>query len=182
LLPAYGVRPEQTYIQMGWARGLNYYTGIVFELYDATGEQIGGGGRYDDLLRVLGATQDTPAVGFAYRLDRILAEMRRQDLISVAPPAPAALIVPVDAADDSEAARVAMALREHAIVELYVPPTRSLSQVLARADKRGMPYVVIIGEAERRTGTLTVRDMRAGQQFSATLDELRARIGEVNHA
>lgn len=180
LLPAYGVRPEQTHIQMGWARGLNYYTGIVFELYDATGEQVGGGGRYDDLLRVLGAAQDTPAVGFAYRLDRILAEMRRQDLISVAPPTPAALIVPVDAADDSEAARVAMALRQTAIVELYAPPTRSLSQVLARADKRGTPYVVIVGEAERRAGTLTVRDMRAGQQFSATLTELQAKIGEVN--
>src|SRR5258708_4971578 len=65
LLPAYGIEPQQIRLQMGLARGLNYYTGIVFEAHTRAGDsasQLCGGGRYDDFIRIMGAAQDIPAI------------------------------------------------------------------------------------------------------------------------
>jgi histidyl-tRNA synthetase len=178
LLPAYGVEPGRVQVHMGLARGLNYYTGMVFELYGRD-SQLGGGGRYDELIRVLGAAQDTPAVGFAYRLERILSELRR-DGFTVPVDDVQALVVPLDEADDAEAARVAMVLRRAANVEVYTPPTRNLSQVLARASKRGTPFVVIVGAEERTRGEVAVRDMRAGTQFTCPLEQVIALLNGGN--
>jgi histidyl-tRNA synthetase len=168
LVGAYGVAPDRLTIRMGLARGLNYYTGIVFEIYSG-GEQLGGGGRYDELIRILGASQDTPAIGFAYRLERILSALGRGTFGTAAEDV-RVLVVPLDEADDAEAARVAMTLRSRFNAELYAPPTRNLSQVLARASKRGTPFVIIVGAAEREAGGVALRDMRAGTQFAGTLD------------
>jgi histidyl-tRNA synthetase len=168
---------HQVRLNMGLARGLNYYTGLVFEIHSEAG-QLCGGGRYDEFIRVLGAAADTPAVGFVYGIERILSHLRTNGAALL--PAVEALVVPVDDEDDAEAARVAMRLRtgvHGAIVELYAPPTRNLSQVLARANKRGTPYVIIIGEAERANGTVMIRDMQAGTQYTCTVDELIALIG-----
>lgn len=174
LLPAYGIEPERIRVDMGLARGLNYYTGLVFEAHTEVGDsasQLCGGGRYDDFIRVLGAAHDTPAVGFAYGLERILQERRRAGQTVMAEGV-TALVVPVNDADNAAAAQVAMALRAQMDVELFTPPTRNLSQALALADKRGTPYVIIIGEAERAANQITVRDMRKGTQFTHGLDAL----------
>lgn len=174
LLAAYGLLDDQIRVDMGFVRGLNYYTGIVFEIAAPDGAALGGGGRYDDFIRVLGAAQDTPAIGFAYRLERILAELRRVGRETGAASAVQALVVPLDEGDDAEAARVAMALRAQtgANVELYTPPTRNLSQVLARTGKRGTPLVVIVGAEERADGQVSLRDMRAGSQTRCTVAEV----------
>src|SRR4051812_44702195 len=126
LLPAYGIEPDRIRVQMGLARGLNYYTGIVFDAHTKAGDsasQLCGGGRYDDFIRVIGAAQDTPAIGFAYGIERILQELHRTGYIAPLPIIHA-LVVPVDDADNAEAARVATLLREKANVELFTPPTR----------------------------------------------------------
>lgn len=183
LLPAYGIAPEQIRLQMGLARGLNYYTGIVFEVHTQVGDsasQLCGGGRYDDFIRVMGASQDTPAIGFAYGLERILQELRRSGH-AIAAPGVRALVVPIDDDDNSEAARIAMLLREHADIELFTPPTRNLSQALAQADKRGTPYVIIIGTVERAAAQLSVRDMRTKTQFTWALNEISSLIEKINH-
>lgn len=183
LLPAYGITPEQIRLQMGLARGLNYYTGIVFEVHTIVGDsssQLCGGGRYDDFIRVMGASQDTPAIGFAYGLERILQELHRGGYAKPIPGA-RALVVPVDNDDNAEAARIAMLLREHANVEVFTPPTRNLSQALAQADKRNTPYVIIIGTAEREAQELSVRDMRAKTQFTCPLNEISTLIEKITH-
>lgn len=180
LLPAYGIPQEQLNVQMGMARGLNYYTGIVFELYDENGAQLCGGGRYDELIRVLGAAQDTPAVGLAFGVERIATALGLDAADSLPRETVAALIVPLDESDDLIAAQTAMALRSHGVVEVFAPPTRNLSQVLARANRRGTPYVILIGADERASGHLTVKDMRARTQTTATLHEVAALIAEVN--
>src|SRR5260221_10076410 len=141
LLPAYGIEPERIRVDMGLARGLNYYTGLVFEAHTEVGDsasQLCGGGRYDDFIRVLGAAQDTPAVGFAFGVERILQERRRGGH-SVPVNGVRVLVVPVDDADNAAAARIAMLLRSRMDVELFTPPTRNLSQALALAGKRGTP-------------------------------------------
>ncbi|MEP7286494.1 MAG: HisS family protein [Chloroflexota bacterium] len=179
LLPAYGVALDQVNIQMDMARGLNYYTGLVFEAHTTLGDsasQLFGGGRYDDFIRVLGASKATQAIGFAYGLERILQERRRH---GYAAPSETirVLVVTIDDADNAEAARVAMVLREHVNTELFIPPTRNLSQALARANKQGTPYVVIVGEAERNANQITLRDMHTGIQLTCDLTELIRQVG-----
>jgi histidyl-tRNA synthetase len=112
LLDAYGVRPEQVVLDLGLGRGLHYYTGILFEIYAGGTEQLGGGGRYDDLASILGARQPLPAVGFSLGLERVL-EARQRAVEDAIPRAPT---VVVGQGEDGrmavEAARVARLLRE----------------------------------------------------------------------
>lgn len=180
LLSAYGVPTEAIQLNMGFARGLNYYSGIVFEIYSAQGEQLCGGGRYDELIRVLGAAAETPAIGFAYNLDRILTALGALELPEETP---AALVVPIEPADDAEAARVAMALRARANVLLHTLPTRNLSQILTQAAKQNIPHVILIGAEERAVNMLSLRDMRRAVQMRLSLDEALDYIqGKVSHA
>ncbi|HLY27949.1 MAG TPA: HisS family protein [Aggregatilineales bacterium] len=181
LLPSYGLAREHTFLEMGLARGLNYYTGIVFEGHTSVGDsssQLFGGGRYDDFIRILGAAQDTPAIGFAYGLERILQELQRVDPQDT-PPLVDVLVVPVDESDNAEAARIAMLLRQRLNVELFTPPTRNLAQALAHADRHRTPFVAILGEAERQAGQISVRDMRSKTQSSLPLDDLNSVVERI---
>jgi histidyl-tRNA synthetase len=185
LLAAYGIEQDRIRLQMGLARGLNYYTGIVFEAHTKAGDsasQLCGGGRYDDFIRIMGSAQDTPAIGFAYGLERILQELRRSHEKTDITPTVRALVVPVDDVDNAEAARIAMLLREHVDVELFTPPTRNLSQALAQAGKRGTPYVIIIGSAEREAQNLSVRDMQTKTQFTIPMSQVAELVEKItNH-
>ncbi|MHB8645518.1 MAG: histidine--tRNA ligase [Thermomicrobiales bacterium] len=71
LLEAYGIGSNQIILDLGLGRGLHYYTGVLFELYADGTQQLGGGGRYDDLATILGARQPLPAVGFSLGIERI---------------------------------------------------------------------------------------------------------------
>ncbi len=192
LLAAYGVAPEQISIQMGLARGLNYYTGIVFEIYTNGGSdqgdpfqhepsQLCGGGRYDDFIRVIGAAQDTPAVGLAFGIERIVEEAHR---VGIAEPRQGAraLVVPIGDADNLAAAELANQLRDHWPTELYTPPARNLSQALTYADRQQIPYVFLIGEAERAAESVTLRRMGEGVQVLYQRSELAALIAELEAA
>jgi histidyl-tRNA synthetase len=183
LLAAYGVETGQVRLQMGLARGLNYYTGLVFEIYSDHAEvgQLCGGGRYDELIGLMGAGVETPAIGFVYGVERLLLHLRTSDPQSEAAadggPRAHVLVVPAEEGDEAEAVRTATRLRVALNVELYTPPARNLSQALTRADKHGTPFVVIVSGAAQ-VGDLTVRDMAAGVQFACTADELIRRVRE----
>ncbi|MEP7294174.1 MAG: ATP phosphoribosyltransferase regulatory subunit, partial [Chloroflexota bacterium] len=75
LLDDYGITERQIEIQPSLARSWDYYTGIVFELWSDNGHHIGGGGRYDELTRLIGGERDVPAVGFAYYVDELIAAL-----------------------------------------------------------------------------------------------------------
>ncbi len=108
LLSAYGIQAEQMILQPDLARHWDYYTGVVFELQHSSGERLGGGGRYDDLTRLLGGIESVPAVGFALDIDR-LAALR-------AVPSQYVIRVLLTADLDSQVAVAwAMALRAHGL-------------------------------------------------------------------
>jgi len=172
LTEGYGLDAARFVLQPGLARGVNYYTGFVFEIHSG-GEQLCGGGRYDDFIRVVGAAQDTPAVGFMYGLERVLDEARRAGF-RAAPNAPQVLVVPIDSADSIYAVQVAARLRTACAVELYPPPTRKPTQAYTYAARRGITQIVVIGERERTAQTITVRDARSGAQTMLTLEALLA--------
>ncbi len=110
LLEAYDVQPRQLTLDLGLGRGLHYYTGILFEIYADGTEQLGGGGRYDDLASILGARQPLPAVGFSLGLERILeASSPPQERTSRA--VPTIVVGEGETGDAARAARIAGVLR-----------------------------------------------------------------------
>jgi len=113
LLEVYGIPVEHTLIQPGLARNWDYYTGIVFEIHGDV--LLAGGGRYDELTRLIGGEQETPAVGFVYYLDQLAR--------AVATPLEAERIVPISFAPNkaAEAVQWAQVLRRNGIAAEIIP-------------------------------------------------------------
>jgi histidyl-tRNA synthetase len=167
-------------VDLSLARGLRYYTGLVFEIYADSDEgplQLCGGGRYDDLARALGSREPVPACGFQYGLERL-------DLL--APPEDARthrriLVVGVTAADHPTALRVAHDLRtlDGLAVEQDVR-LRGVRSALRYADRAGIDLVVIVGERERQEGVVVLRDLRSRDEtrvpLSGILEAVRGAV------
>jgi histidyl-tRNA synthetase len=171
LLASYDVSPSQLSIHLGLARGVNYYTGIVFEFYSGQDDHLGGGGRYDDFIRVIGGAQDTPAVGFMFNMEQLL-QAAHSSGFRKAIDAPDVLVIPIDESDTAYAAKIANTLRARLIVELYPPPTKSITAANNYAARRNIPLAVIVGERERTAESFTVRDLRTSDQITRPLTEL----------
>lgn len=134
LLDDYGVPENRIQIQPSLARSWDYYTGIVFELWSQDRHHIGGGGRYDELTRLIGGNQDVPAVGFAYYVDALIAALPTPAI----QPVPRS-VVTITATRDTYpvAIRWAQLLREHGYtVRLYDAGTIA-EQPLFVADETG---------------------------------------------
>ena len=176
-----GIPAERMTVDMGMGRGLHYYTGIVFEIHAEDGgadSQLCGGGRYDDLLRVLGANQDVPAIGFAYGVERVRREVEENKpevgrLDSHASPMDI-LVIPITEAEMQYAVAVYLHLRREVSmrVELYLKPGSSLGTSLAQASRRDIPLVVLVGEDEAGHRTITIRHMADRKQLTIPLDEV----------
>lgn len=155
------------------ARGLNYYTGAIFEVkaLDTEIGSISGGGRYDNLTGIFGL-QGMSGVGISFGADRIYDVMTRLDLF----PAEAAattdvLVANFGGEDELYALRVLARLREAGLSAEIYPEAAKMKKQMGYADKRGARFVVLCGETERMAQTLTVKDMRRGEQATLTLDE-----------
>ncbi len=152
-------------------RGLDYYTGIVFEARDrqAEGRAILGGGRYDNLVADVGGAP-LPGVGFAMGdvvIELVLEKYGRLPRLPLSPTQ--VLVTLFDAALAPQARQQAGELRRAGLkVELYPEPAK-LNKQLKYADQKAIPIVVIIGPDEAAAGQATVRDMRANQQQTVLL-------------
>ena len=119
--------------------------------------------------------QDTPAVGFAYGLERLIDELTAHSPNGVHKTV-RALVVPIDDTNNLAAAHIANQLRTlwpGQPVELFTPPTRILSQALTYADRQAIPYVFIVGADEWQEGAVILRIMDSRTQQSIPLDKLR---------
>jgi histidyl-tRNA synthetase len=157
-------------------RGLAYYTGIVFELFD-TGRSlraICGGGRYDGLLKALGGV-DLPALGFGMG-DVVLAELLKDR--GVAPVAARrldAFLVAVGGEDVAPVLGLAHELREQGVAVEYALRLQAIRKQLELAVARGAPRAVVIGPDERRDGQAVVRNLQTGTEERVAF----ARLGSV---
>lgn len=171
-LESYGVG-EFCRFDAAVVRGLAYYTGVVFEMYDRQGElrALCGGGRYDDLLKSVGG-QELPAVGFGLG-EAVLTElMEGHDRLPVIATASDAYVIPVTEADREEAIRVATALR-HAGLCVDIPmKDQSLGKALKRVGQSGARVAVVVGESEREAGSYTVRNMSTGEERALSLEAI----------
>jgi histidyl-tRNA synthetase len=162
-------------------RGLDYYTGTIFELKAQVGNlgsqnTICGGGRYDRLVESMGGPR-TPALGFGMGVERVLLAMTEE--AESFEPALALFIAPMDDKARAWALPVAQRLRLSGIrVEIEHRDVR-LGNQLKRADKLRARLALIVGENELATGKLALKDLATGQQHEVTEAELKSRIQQL---
>jgi histidyl-tRNA synthetase len=159
-------------------RGLDYYTRTVFEILpqrEGGQSAIVGGGRYDGLIEQIGG-RPTPGVGFATGIERIILNLKEQQL-SVPPlPSPRVYLAYLGDAARLSAVALANSLRSAGIGTVMSTGGRSLKAQLRQANSLGMRYTVILGDDEVRSRTATVRDMTLNEQESMPQDALAARL------
>ena len=154
-------------------RGLAYYTGIVFELFDTgkTLRAVCGGGRYDGLLKALGGV-DLPALGFGMG-DVVLGELLREHKSRLEAPGQLdAFLVAVSGADIAPVLKLAHELRDRGIAVEYGLRHAAIRKQLELAVARGAPRAVIIGPDERAAGEVVVRDLKAGKEDRVPMAKL----------
>jgi histidyl-tRNA synthetase len=155
-------------------RGLDYYTRTVFEIQpEASGSQstLGGGGRYDDLIEELGG-KTTPAIGFAAGIERIILNLKEQEITIPTPPGPQVFIAYTGDGAKDESIRLAARLRQAGISTIAATGDKSLKAQMRQANALGVRTTVIIGEEEVKTGTAAVRDMANARQKTVPIDDL----------
>lgn len=157
-------------------RGLAYYTGTVFELFDRKGtfRAICGGGRYDTLLGSLGGV-DLPAVGFGMG-DVVLGELLKDR--GLRPPAPASIdcyLAAFDSSDVPTVLRLAHELRGAGIAVEYALVPTAIGKQLKTADSRGARVAVVIGPDDRARGEVQIKDLRTKQQDAVPFEQAVAR-------
>ncbi len=184
LLEAAGVPRERVQIDLGLARGLDYYTGIVFETTVDGFEKFGSvasGGRYDDLTRLF-TDQPLPGVGASIGLDRLLAVLEESGW-GKGPSTTVPVLFPnFPGADPRHAVRLAARLRAAGIgAEVYPDPIQAGKQ-LQYGSTRGHRLAVIVGPAEQEAETFNLRDLktreeRKGLPWDALVDEVARALG-----
>lgn len=170
--------PEAVQLDLGFRRGIEYYTGFIFEIHcDQLGtvSQLCGGGRYDHLLASLGASRSIPAVGFAIGLDRLLLAHEK----SGASPAPTrhdaadAVLTTVGQVDDETVLKIARACREAGWRVRVEFEHRRLSNVLSHVSEEKIPFTIIVGEDELREQCVRIRDMTRREEEIIRINDLR---------
>ncbi len=161
-------------------RGLAYYTGTVFELFDAKGElrAICGGGRYDNLLASLGGV-DLPALGFGMG-DVVLGELlRERGLVPAEASSVDLFLAGITAEDLPHVLGLAHQLRESGLRVEYALAPQAVGKQLKLADARNARLAVVIGPDDRARGEVMVKDLTTKSQRSVARDALRAHVLEI---
>jgi len=165
---------EYVVVDLSLARGLDYYTGPIFEVSAETNVSVGsvaGGGRYDNLIELLGGPP-TPATGISLGIDRLVEVLSEANMLPSARTLTQAFVAYTNPSLKKEAIAVAEKLRNEGVrVEVDVMG-RKLDRQLKYADVKGIPYVIILGPREVGEGVYRVRDMSAHKERLVNLQEL----------
>ena len=178
-LAAFGVPESNFAVDLTIARGLDYYTGTVYETTLLDHPEIGSvcsGGRYDDLAGYY-TERKLPGVGISIGLTRLFYVLDEQGLLNAElPTAPAdALVLPMGG-EAGPAIALAEALRSQGLrVQLY-GEQKKFKQKMSYADKLGVPFAVLLGEDEIAAGKCSVKNMRTGEQVTVTAAEAATHI------
>ncbi len=184
-LPGLGVPPERFALDFTIARGLDYYTGTVYETTINSHPEIGSvcsGGRYDDLAEYY-TDRKLPGAGISIGVTRLFYVLSEQGLLNPElEAAPADAIVLPMTEDLGFAAETATLLRESGIRTQLYTEEKKFKQKLSYASKLGIPFAVIIGEDEAKSGLVSLKDMRRGEQISCApaeaVEKIKAALAE----
>ena len=168
-----GVPKKDVVFSSTLARGLDYYTGMIFEVvlpgYDAG--SCAGGGRYDKLIEQLGGVS-MPAVGIAFGFDRMVEAAEFFNIISQETKRTELLITIFDQTTVKTSLKIASELRKSKIKTEVFPEIDKLDKQLKYADKKGIPYVVIIGPDEIKKNTVKLKNMKTGVQENMKIEDV----------
>lgn len=172
LLQAAGYTEDQIAFDQTIARGLDYYTGIIYETSLKALPRLGSvcsGGRYDNLISALGGP-DLPAVGTSIGVDRLFDGLKQLGLLEGAK-TPAQVMI-ANFGEQAEHMRVATALRRAGIpTEMYYEPDK-MGKQLKFADRMGIQYTILMGTNEINSGIARVKNMATQEQFDIPADQL----------
>ncbi len=174
LLKSYGDAEENVEFDISLARGLSYYTGCIFEvkINNVAIGSVSGGGRYDNLTGFFGLP-DVSGVGISFGVDRLYDAMEELQLFSTKVHATSKVMI---AHFDNEtlrySLRVADQLRTSGIPTEIYPDVTKLKKQLDYANKKEIPFVIVVGSDEIKDGMLTLKDMKKGEQEKLSVDEI----------
>ena len=166
-------------LDLSLARGLNYYTGAIFEVkaLDFAIGSICGGGRYDDLTGIFGMP-NTSGVGISFGADRIYDVMTGLNLFpEEVNCSTRVLFVNLGTEEEAAVLPILRTLREEEIASEIYPEAGKMKKQMEYANRRGIPYVVIVGSQELEARAATVKDMRTGEQRQVPFDRIAEVIG-----
>ncbi len=155
-------------------RGFDYYTGMVFEVFDTTPENrrsMFGGGRYDDLLGLFGG-EKIPAVGFAMGDVTARDFLETHNLLPEYAPATELMLCIVDEDATSHAMRLAQDLRREDVTVAVNFSGKKIGDQIRQADKMKVPFVIAIGGKERDSGRYTIKNLSSGQEMTLPADRI----------
>lgn len=172
-----GLKRATLKLDVTLARGLNYYTGAIFEVSAPAGVamgSIGGGGRYDDLTSIFGL-KGVSGVGISFGLDRIAMVLEELNLFPENSNQAVQVLFANFGSDESlYSYKAIQSLRSNGIIAELYPEASKLKKQITYANKRNIPFVVLVGDEEMFSKRFTVKDMKSGSQESLNLQELLA--------
>jgi histidyl-tRNA synthetase len=181
-LAALGVPEERTRLNLAIARGLDYYTGTVYEtLIDAHPEfgSVCSGGRYDDLASHYTKSK-LPGVGISIGLTRLFDQLDAHNLLPKVPHSVQVLVTQLDMSLAAEYLAIATELRRAGFtVENYLEPSK-LEKQLKYADKSGIPFAIVMGTNERNKGTVQIKNLLANAQVEVARDAIAETLGTLS--
>jgi histidyl-tRNA synthetase len=163
-------------VEPAFARGLEYYTGMIFEIYIPELDiALGGGGRYDRLIEVFGG-EPTPAVGCAHGIDRVALALQTQKATLAGKVGKRVLVLAVNDSLKVEALKIAQTLRNLDVIVEFEIMGRKMGKALEDADKRQADFAVIVGERELKEGAVVLRNLAKREQTIVSVKELVEKI------
>ena len=160
-------------LNLGVARGLDYYTGIVFEVYvEGLGaqKQVCGGGTYN-LVKLFGG-EDVVSTGFALGFDRLMNAMEELKGKVELEPIVSTYVAAISDSTRHDAFNIAQTLRKAGIATEVDLNRKKFKKILAYANKIGVKYAVLVGERDLENGNVTIKDMASGEQEQIAIDEV----------
>lgn len=171
---------DRVEVDLSIARGLDYYTGTIYETFLRDNEGLGSvmsGGRYDELLGMFGKGT-LPAVGISLGVDRLFAGLLEAGLVQPAPSPARVLVTVFDDSTRAHSYRVAAALRAAGIATEVMLQSPRMKKQLRHADRLGVPYVVVVGPDEITRDEVQLKHLATGEQASLSLDACIQRLAD----
>ncbi len=185
-LNAFGKQLQNLELDITLARGLNYYTGSIFEVKvnDSRSTFSGsvlGGGRYDDLTGIFGLP-NVSGVGISFGIDRIydvMLEMNLFDQLKLSETTSQVLLANFGQEEEQFSLKILNELRQAGInAEIFPEHSAKMKKQMSYADSKKIPFVVLIGKDEMQSGSLTIKDMATGQQEKLTLNDIISKLSK----
>lgn len=185
-LNAFGKQLKNLELDITLARGLNYYTGSIFEVKvnDSRSTFSGsvlGGGRYDDLTGIFGLP-NVSGVGISFGIDRIydvMLEMNLFDQLKLSETTSQVLLANFGREEEQFSLKILNELRQAGInAEIFPEYSAKMKKQMSYADSKKIPFVVLIGKDEMQSGSLTIKDMATGQQEKLTLSKIISKLSK----